>query len=120
MSSYFALMLDESTECMVTEQLVIQGRYIDHATGELKSHYLKVVDTLEPEVEVLADVDASISVYAQTITNRVCEYVTSFELDMAKMRGISTNGASTMISCRNGVVTQLKAITPSAFGNLAI
>ena len=45
MSSYFALMLDESTECMVTEQLVIQGRYIDHATGELKSHYLKVVDT---------------------------------------------------------------------------
>ena len=71
---------------------------------------------------MLADVDASISVYAQTITNRVCEYVASFELDMAKMRGIGTNGASTMImiSCRNGVVTQLKAITPSAIGNLAI
>ena len=122
-SSHFALMLDETTDCTVTEQLVIHGRYIDHATGELKSHYLKVIDTLQPEVEALgtgsqsvSDVDTCISVCAQTITNRVCEYVASAELDMAKMRGIGTDGASTMMGCHSGVVARLKTITPSAIG----
>ena len=122
-SSHFALMLNETTDCTVAEQLVIHGRYIDRATGELKSHYLKVIDTLQPEVEALgtgsqsvSDVDTCISVCAQTITNRVCEYVASAELDMAKMRGIGTDGASTMMGCHSGVVARLKTITPSAIG----
>ena len=38
-SSHFSLMLDETTYCTVTEQLVIHARYID-TTGELKSHDL--------------------------------------------------------------------------------
>ena len=41
-SNYFSLMMDESTDCTVTEQLILHGRYIDLETGELKSHYLKV------------------------------------------------------------------------------
>ena len=120
-SSHFALMLDESTDCTVTEQLVIHGRHIDHTTGELKSHYLKVVDTLQPEIEALgsgcsSDADTNISVCAQTITKRVCEYVAIAGLDMTKMRGIATDGASTMMGRHNGVVTRLKTITPSAIG----
>jgi hypothetical protein len=95
-------MFDETTHCSVTEQLAIHGCYIESSTGELKSHYLKVIDTLQPEIrastsETSAD---TISLCAQTITNRVCEYVASAELDMEKMRGI---GASTMMGCRNGV-----------------
>ena len=35
---------------------------------------------------------------------------------MNKIRGIGTDGASTMMGCRNGVVAQLKRITPSAIG----
>ena len=75
-SGHFALKLDESADCTVIEQLVIHGQYIDNATGKLKSHYLKVIDTLQPEVEALAtgslsEVDTCISVCAQTITNRV-------------------------------------------------
>ena len=122
-SSHFALMLNETTDCTVTEQLVIHGRYIDNATGELKSHYLKLIDTLQPEVEALgtgsqsvSDVDTCISVCAQTITNQDCEYVASAELDMAKTRGIGTDGASTMMGCHSGVVACLKTITPSAIG----
>lgn len=122
-SSHFALMLDETTDCTVTEQLALHGRCIDHATGELKSHYLKVIDTLQPEIEALctvsesqsaSDVDTCISVCAQTITNRICEYVASAGLDMAKMRGIGTDGASTMMGRHSGVVARLKTITPSA------
>ena len=108
-SSHFSLLLDESTDCTVTEQLVIHGRYIHHATGELKSHFLKVIDTLQPEIESVcsgsaSNVDTCISVCAQTITNRVSEYVASAELEMEKLRGIGTDGA-TMESLR--VLSQL-------------
>ena len=120
-SSHFLLLLDETTDCTVTEQLVIHARYIHHATGELKSHYLKVIDTLQPEIESLGSgsssgVDTCISVCAQTITKRVSEYVASAELEMAKLRGIGTDGASTMMGRHNGVVARLKSITPSAIG----
>ena len=122
--NHFALQLDETTDCTLTEQLVLHGRCIDHGTGELKSHYLKVIDTLQPEIEALgtgsesqsiSDVDTCISVCAQT-TNRVCECVASAELDMAKMRGIGTDGASTIMGCHSGVVARHKTITPSAIG----
>ena len=38
------------------------------------------------------------------------------KLDKEKLRGIGTDGASTMIGCHNGVVARLKALTPSAIG----
>ena len=50
-SSHFASLFDETTDCSVTEQLAMHGRYINSATGELKSHYLKIINTLEPEVQ---------------------------------------------------------------------
>ena len=120
-ASHFALMLDETTDCTVTEQLAIHGRYICSVTGELKSHYLKVIDVLQPEVQAVtaespASNEARISVCAQTIANRVCEYTANAELDMAKMRGIGTDGAATMTGRQNGVVARMKSVTPSTIG----
>ncbi len=57
-----------------------------------------------------------ISVSAATITKRVCEYSASVGLDMSSMRGIGTDGDATMLGRQNGVVTSLKAVTPSAIG----
>lgn len=37
-SDHFVLMFDETTDCTVTEQLAIHGRYIHNETGELKSY----------------------------------------------------------------------------------
>ena len=119
-SSHFALMLAESTDCTVTEQMVLHGRVMEPATGKLRTHFLKAIDALQPEVDTLSsgvpDVEACVSLCAQTITNRVCEYTTFAGLDMAKMRGIGTDGAATMVGHHRGVVTRLKAITPSAIG----
>ncbi len=42
-SKHFALMMDD---CTVIEQLAIHGRYIDSNTGDLKTHFLKILDTL--------------------------------------------------------------------------
>ena len=120
-SDHFALMFDETTDCTVTEQLAIHGRYIHKLTGELKSHYLKVIDTLKPEIDALnsgvaGDLDTCISIGASTITKRVTEFTAQAGLDMAKMRGIGTDGAATMTGCRTGVVVRLKETTPSAIG----
>ena len=69
-SNRYAVLLDESTDCTVTEQLLLHARYIHHLTGELKSHSLKVMDTLQPEIEALtrqssSDVGTCISVCTQ-------------------------------------------------------
>ena len=42
-------MFDETADCTVTEQLAIHTRFIDASSGEVKSHYLKILDLLQPE-----------------------------------------------------------------------
>ena len=120
-SDHFALMFDETTDCSVTEQLAIHGRYIDKESGIMRSCYLKIIDVLQPEVDSVrateeTEIDTCISMCASTITRRVCEFITDAQLDTTKLRGIGTDGASTMIGCRNGVVSRLKETTPSAIG----
>ena len=80
-----------------------------------------MIDTLQPEIEALrtpapGNDSPCISVCAETITTHVCEYVKSAQLEISKMRGIGTDGASTMMGCHNGIVARLKTITPSAIG----
>ncbi len=118
-SHHFALMLDETTDCTVTEQLALHGRYINASTGELKSHYLKVIDLLlgdGSEYDSHQDLSVAVSAGAENITSQVCAFTEQAELDMTKLRGIGTDGAATMAGCRTGVVVRLKNITPSAIG----
>lgn len=92
----------KTTDCSVVEQQAIHGRYISPTTGELKCHYLKITDLLHSES--LEDNVASACAGAQTITSRVCGYI---EQDLAKLFGIGTDGAATMVGSRTGVATQL-------------
>ena len=43
-------------------------------------------------------------------------YIEAAGLDITRMRGIGTDGASTMIGCHNGFVKRLKSIAPSLIG----
>ena len=120
-SNHMAIMFDESTDCTVTEQLVIHCRYIVKDTGELQSHFLKVIDILgqseSDDADGEGDTQRLISLSADAITTRICNYLKDdIIINMNKIRGIGTDGASTMLGCRNGVVAQLKRITPSAIG----
>ena len=109
-SEHFAMMFDETTDCTVTEQLAIHARFIDASSGEIKSHYLKIIDVLQPKG---TDHDVCIRMSAEVITRRIQDYATQMKLDMQKMWGIGTDGAATMIGKHNGVVAHLKAITPT-------
>jgi len=118
-SEHFALMFDETTDCSTTKQLAIHGRFIHADSGELMSHYLKIVDVMQPDdIETKSDeaTSSTISVNAETIARRVCQFMDDSKLDKEKLRGIGTDGASTMMGCHNGVVAHLKALIPSAIG----
>ena len=116
-SNHFLFMFDETTDSTITEQLAVHGRYIDKETGEFRTHYLKIIDVLGPEIEAVrdsADIDSCISVSA--IINRITEFTTEARLDMAKLRGIGTDGAATMTGCCTGVIVRLKEMNPCAIG----
>ena len=115
-SDHLALLFDETTDCSMTEQLAIHGRFICHKTGTLKTSYLKIIDVVQPEIDGNSQGSSCVSVCASTITSRIHEFVEEAQIDMTKLRGIGTDGDATMTGCRNGVVTRLKETTPSAVG----
>jgi len=86
-SDHIAIMFDESTDCTVTEQLVLHCRYIEKDTGELKSHFLKIIDALGPceSVEGEGDRSRAISLDADTITAHILKYLDDIKLDMKKV-----------------------------------
>ena len=98
----------------------MHGRFVDEESGLLRSHYLKIIDVLQPEstdgAAVNESYDASITLSAETITKRIIEYTDVAQLDMTKLKGIGTDGAATMTGVCNGVVTRLKAVSPSSIG----
>ena len=87
----------------------MHGCFITNS-GELRCCFLKIIDLLHLESAGIGSVSAN----AETITDHVRKFMGEAELDLSKLRGIGTDGASTMIGCRNGVVTRLKNLTPSA------
>ncbi|XP_065843451.1 zinc finger protein 862-like [Oscarella lobularis] len=116
-SNHFALMIDETTDCTVTEQLAIHGRFICKSTGQLRSHFLTVIDLLHREVaNTRLEESSCIRAGAETVTKRVMEYVEGAGLDINKLRGIGTDGASTMTGVKTGVVARLKVRQPSLIG----
>ena len=76
---------------------------------------------LQPEIDALQDasthteMDTHISVCASAVREKICEFISEAQLDTTKLRGVGTDGASTMIGCHNGVVC-LKETAPSAIG----
>ena len=119
-SKHFALQFDETLDCTTTEQLAVHGRFVDEESRLLRSHYLKIIDVLQPEstdgAPVNESYDTSITLSAETITNRIIEYTDGAQLDMTKLKGIGTDGAATMTVVRNGGVTRLKAVSLSSIG----
>ena len=57
----------------------------------------------------IQDIDGT----ANTIVEAIHSFLAKKALDIDKLRGFATNGASVMVGCRTGVVTQLKQCCPS-------
>ena len=97
-ASYMVLLIDEVMDIAQREQLVSFIRYVDPDTNEVKTDFLALSDILE----------SSSSANAETITSVVVKQLSDCDLDINKLSGLSTDGASVMIVKENCVAAKLK------------
>ena len=97
-ASFMGLLIDEVMEIAQREQLVSFIRYVDQDTYEVKTDFLAVNDILE----------SSTSANAETIKSVVVKQLSDCDLDINKLSGLSTDGASVMVGKENGVTAKLK------------
>ena len=97
-ASFMGLLIDEVMDIAQREQLVSFIRYVDQDTYEVKTDFLAVNDILE----------SSTSANAETIKSVVVRQLSDCDLDINKLSGLSTDGASVMVGKENGVAAKLK------------
>lgn len=97
-ASFMGLLIDEVMDIAQREQLVSFIRYVDQDTYKVKTDFLAVNDILE----------SSTSANAETIKSVVVKQLSDCDLDINKLSGLSTDGASVMVSKENGVAAKLK------------
>ena len=86
-SGYFSLMIDETTDVAVLNEMVIYARYIEN--GKVSTSFLKICELFNGT--------------ADTIETTLVAYMEDKGLSMSKMVGLGTDGASVMTGVRNGV-----------------
>jgi hypothetical protein len=103
-SGVFSVMLDESTDVSVHQNMVVYVRILDQVLGKSKAstHFLGI--------RQLA------SATADSITSEVVQLLKDKGIDISGLVGVATDGASVMVGCKKGVVTQLKEVCPGLIG----
>jgi hypothetical protein len=101
-SSVYSLMLDESTDNANHKMLLLYLQY--YTDNGLQQCLLDNVQLTEAKAG------------AETIVNRVLDELKQKGLDVSKMVGIGTDGASVMTGRHNGVVVRLREHSPALVG----
>lgn len=91
-STYFSLMIDESTDIAVLKQLVLVARYI-LPTGDVTTSFLAIDDLPDRT--------------AETIEHALIGITSKKSIDVSKLRGFGSDGAPVMTGTRNGVAKRL-------------
>ena len=102
-SAAFSLLSEEASDISVTEQLITFVQYFDQGTGNVHVSYLSYQDVLEKYS----------SANAQAISDLLVDTVESSGLDIKKMTGFSSDGASVMVGKRGGVAALLRLKSPT-------
>ena len=96
-SPWFSLMIDESTDVAVLNEMVVYIRYIT-PNAEVKTSFMKILELFNGT--------------AQTIEEAVVNYLDNTNLPFSKMVGFATDGARVMTGRLNGVAARLKRRQP--------
>ena len=97
-ASFMGLLIDEGMDITQRERLVSFIRYVDQDTYDVKTDFLAVNDILE----------STTSANAETIESVVVKQLSDCDLDINKLSGLSSDGASVMVGKGNGVAAKLK------------
>lgn len=97
-SPFSPVILDDATDISVTKQLRICIQYLNK-DAVVGTRNLKLVEISHGTADVLTEVLISYVTKTAPVT-----------LDISKLAGCATDGASVMVGCEGGVVTRIKAI----------
>ena len=92
-AEYISLMCDETTDESITKQLIVYAQYV--VDGELMVRYLKIQHLRDGTAETIE----------QTLL-AICRHAS---IEVCKVVGLGSDGASVMVRRRSGVATRLKA-----------
>ena len=92
-ASFFGLLIDEVMDIAEREQLISFIWYVDPDTHQVKTDFLAVDDILA----------SSISADAETIKSVALQQLINSNLDVMKLSGLATDGASVMVGKKGGV-----------------
>ena len=101
-SQVYSLMIDESTDRANKKQLLAYVQYFHEK--KLKTNLLENIEITTAKAD------------AETITSKILTELNIKGLDIRKMVGIGTDGASVMTGRKSGVVVRLREHTPSLVG----
>ena len=102
-SPFFALLIDETTDVAVINELIIYARYLG-SDRKVHTSFLGIIEIPDG--------------CAQTILSAIRELCEKYELDLSgKLVAFGSDGAAVMIGCRSGVSTLLKQISPWVIAN---
>ena len=88
----------------ISKQLIVYGRYL--VQGDVKNSFLQICELIDGKVE--------------TIESKVCQVCDELQLDLQKLCGLGSDGASVMLGVRGGISTLLKEQTPFLVANYCI
>lgn len=100
-SPYYSIIFDEATDITVHKQLGVCIQYIDQQSACVQVQFLKLLELSQGTADVICD----------AIIKYISEYA-SINLDLEKLAGGATDGASVMVGSLSGVVTRIKRIVP--------
>ena len=95
-SAFYSLMIDETTDVSVLNEMVIYGRYVQN--GKVATTFLKICELCNGT--------------ADTIEMTLLGYMEENSLTMSKMMGLGTDGDAVMTGKHNGVAARFKQRQP--------
>lgn len=95
-SPFITLILDETTDISVFKQLVVYILFLDNETPTVKYSRLLKLDACD----------------ADSIMRKIQEHLNHLGVDMKRVIGLGTDGASVMTGRHNGVAVQMQRMNP--------
>ena len=93
-------MIDESTDIKTEKKLLVYARFVNTKALEAETHFLSKIKI--PESSVIAIV----------VTAHLNSKSEEFKVELKKVCGFESNGASLMTGCKSGVGIQMKGKDP--------
>jgi len=105
----YSIMIDESTDISVDQNLLIYCRYLTQNLGRF-----------EPKSVLLGVRKLREGATADKVTHEIFECLSECNLDKYNMCGIATDGAAVMVGRHSGVVTRMKDTIPGLLSSHCI